>query len=265
MYRPLSADDLAAATGAGVRVLLMDSGVNVEHEVFGDLDIPRWKVERHRVEPDQTGDTSGHGTGVASILRAFAPQAQLESLRILQGLKLGGAGPAEGALVGLEWGLERGFDVINCSFITERSALLPQFKRLVDRAFRQGVLVVASSDNLRPDHTPRYPCDFPSVLGTTYAALPGLGLQRRPGLPVEFAARGENVRVAWRDGGYRRATGASFAAPHLAALAARIRQLRPDWNACQVRTCLYDLAEDAQLSERLAAPSAPSHRLDARS
>jgi hypothetical protein len=37
-------------------------------------------------------------------------------------------------------------------------------------------------------------------------------------------------------------SGSSFAAPHISALVARIRQVRPDWNACQVKTALYELA-----------------------
>jgi hypothetical protein len=59
---------------------------------------------------------------------------------------------------------------------------------------------------------------------------------------VEFVARGENVRVAWKSGQYRVISGSSFAAPHLSALVARIRQVRPDWNACQMKSALYELA-----------------------
>ena len=51
-----------------------------------------------------------------------------------------------------------------------------------------------------------------------------------------------DVRVPWKGGGYKTVSGSSYAAPHLAALAARIRELRPAWNACEVKTALYRLA-----------------------
>ena len=68
-------------------------------------------------------------------------------------------------------------------------------------------------------------------------------LRRRPGQLAEFEARGEAVRTAWKDGERRTLTGSSFAAPHLAALLARLRECHMDWNACQAKAALYALCE----------------------
>jgi subtilisin len=144
-------------------------------------------------------------------------------------------------LEGLFWGIDRGYDVINCSFTTPDEAFLAEYKTAVDRAFCRNVLLVAACNNADYSRV-EYPGSFPSVLSTTYGRLEGLGLRRRPNRLVEFVARGESIQVAWKDGGYRTMSGSSFAAPHVAALAARIRELRPGWNACQVKSFLYELA-----------------------
>ena len=81
------------------------------------------------------------------------------------------------------------------------------------------------------------------MLSTDFGALDALALKRRPGHLVEFIARGATVRVAWKNASYRTISGSSFAAPHLAALAARMRQLRPEWNAIQAKAALYEIAE----------------------
>ena len=88
-----------------------------------------------------------------------------------------------------------------------------------------------------------YPGSFTTVLSTSYGDLVGLSLRRRRGRLVEFVARGQDVRVPWLGGSFRVMSGSSFAAAHVAALAARVRQCRPAWNACQVKAALYALAD----------------------
>lgn len=235
---------LDAARGEGVRVLLLDSGVRFEHPEFAGLrKCAAWRIDgADRVVSDPApGDELGHGTAVASIVHRHAPGAELHVLRIFDAARGGLRSRTRSALLGLGWGIEQGYDVINCSFVTEESTMLPAFKGLVDQAFRANVLLVASSDEEDPA-APVYPADFPSVLATTHGPQDGLRLRRRPGRLVEFQAPGQMVRVAWGDGGYRIASGSSYAAAHLAALAARLRQLHPEWNACQVKTALYSLA-----------------------
>ncbi len=235
---------LGAASGDGVRVLLLDSGARFEHPEFAKLArYAAWRFgDEDRVIPDPApGDELGHGTAVASIVHRHAPGAELHVLRIFDAARGGLRSRTRSALLGLGWGIEQGYDLINCSFVTEESTMLAAFKALVDQAFRRNVLLVASSDEEDPA-APVYPADFPSVLATTHGPLEGLSLRRRPGRLVEFQAPGQMVRVAWGDGGYRIASGSSYAAAHLAALAARLRQLHPEWNACQVKAALYSLA-----------------------
>ena len=64
-----------------------------------------------------------------------------------------------------------------------------------------------------------------------------------PRPPVEFGARGVDVEVAWRDQGWIVATGNSFAAPHIAGLAALIRAKHPGASPFEVKAMLAATAD----------------------
>jgi subtilisin family serine protease len=69
--------------GAGVRVAVIDSGVDPTHPAVGGLagsvafepdDEQPWGQRTVEVEP---GDLAGHGTACAGIIRALAPRAEI--------------------------------------------------------------------------------------------------------------------------------------------------------------------------------------------
>jgi len=226
--------------GRGVRVLLLDSGVEAGHPDLGGWPVETLGLEggtgSWRVLPEAPLDTFGHGTAIAALVRALAPGVRLTSLRILgQDLRAG----TERVRFALRWGLDQGFEIVNCSFGSSARQDLGDFKQLVDRAFCRNAWIVAASSNLDPG-LEEYPGAFPSVFTVTSADLDDPdALVRRPGELTEFAAHGANVRVAWREGGHRILTGSSFAAPRLTALLARLRSVRPGWNACEAKAWLY--------------------------
>jgi len=243
-------DEVQSATGEGVRVLVVDSGVEASHPALqaprapgGDAEIACWTVagadtDSPSVVKDSEGDVFGHGTAVAALIHQFAPAAGLDSLRVLGA---NNRGSSKAVVAGMRWGIEQEYDIVNCSFGTGRREHIPAYKRVVDLAFCRNVWLVSACNN-QNFRTEEYPAFFPAVISVNYGALPGLVLERRRGCLVEFVARGVQVRVAWKGGGYRTITGSSFAAPHVSALAARIRQLRPGWNVCQAKAALYRLA-----------------------
>ena len=235
--------ELLAARGEGVSVLVVDSGVETNHPAIGGATVNCWRVEdgadgAAAVVADEGGDAFGHGTAVAGIIRQYAPDANLSSLKVFGGdLRAS----SRFILAGLHWAIGHGFDVVNCSFGTQSHQFVVDYKSVADQAFCRNVWLVSACDNA-DFRRASYPACFPTVLSTDFGAIDGLTLLRRPGQLVEFVARGEAVSVAWKRGGYRVNTGSSFAAAHLAALAAKTRQLRPHWNACQVKSYLYTLA-----------------------
>src|SRR3954463_11437139 len=73
------------ASGAGVRVCILDSGVESDHPLVGDVQQGvAISIEGGEVlvdEHDTSGDLCGHGTACAGIVRWLAPECELASVR----------------------------------------------------------------------------------------------------------------------------------------------------------------------------------------
>lgn len=252
MTSSIDAGVLESATGRGVRVAVLDSGVDTAHPELGGASISCWTLAAvpgrgWRVVVDSAGDSFGHGTAVASIVRAFAPEAAIHSVRVL-GIDLRTS--SERILAALDWAIDQKFDVINCSFGSSDVRFLEGYKRVVDRAFCANAILVSACDNFDARRI-ELPGWFPTVVSADHGALEALQFERRAGEMVEFVARGRSLRLPSRQGSYKVVTGSSFAAPHLSALVARIREHRPTWNAVQVKAALYHLAQ-RQPAEEIA-------------
>jgi subtilisin family serine protease len=228
----------AGATGAGARVCLIDSGVVAGHPLVGDLHGSFGAIPgdsgRVRIEEVEPADTCGHGTACASVIREVAPACEIVSVRVLG--RMSGTGDA--LLAGLDWAVRRGdFDVINLSLSTTRRRFIEALHDLADEAYFRGTTVVAAAHNLTVES---YPWRFSSVLSVGSHAEPQDDLiLYNPSPPVEFFARGTDVRVAWPGGGTSRVSGNSFAAPRVAGHCALMRSKHPRLATFQIRNALY--------------------------
>lgn len=231
-------------TGAGVRVCVVDSGVDAAHPLVGGL------VEAVAVEPrddgpprivlDLAGDVSGHGTACAGIVRSLAPACEISSVRVLGGDLTSGGGIL---LAGLRWAVEQGFDVVNLSLSTRKRAFVEALRQLTDDAWFGRTVVVASAHNMAVES---FPWRFPSVVSVGSHDSPDpLEFHVNPSPPVEFFARGVDVEMAWLGGGTTVATGNSFASPHVAGICALIRGKHPELTPYEVRTVLRLTASNA--------------------
>src|SRR4029077_1482808 len=65
------------STGAGVRVCVLDSGIELDHPIVGRVDhsvaVLRDEEGELQVVEDDEGDLCGHGTACAGVVRALAP------------------------------------------------------------------------------------------------------------------------------------------------------------------------------------------------
>ncbi|GLY29773.1 S8 family serine peptidase [Kineosporia sp. NBRC 101731] len=230
----------SGSTGRGVRVCVVDSGVEPDHPRVGPLAGSFVVVKDEdgcQVVPSAGGDTCGHGTACAGIVREQAPDCELTSVQVLGG-KFSGTG--EVLLAGLTWAVQQGFDVINLSLSTTRLQFAPQLRELADTAFFGGTAIVASAHNTPVES---FPWRFSSVLsvGSHRRADPNLFLYN-PVPPVEFFAQGQDVEVAWLNGGTKRSSGNSFAAPRVAGLAARVLAKHPQLTMFQLKSVLYRIS-----------------------
>ncbi|MGH2512991.1 MAG: S8 family serine peptidase [Candidatus Limnocylindrales bacterium] len=229
-----------AADGAGVTVAIIDSGVERDHPAVGGRLVESVVIELAegddeptvRVDPDAI-DVVGHGTACAGIIHGLAPAAELVSVRVL-GPDNRGKGTIFAA--GLEWAIRHGATVANLSLSSRSEAMFPIFHDLADQAYFANCLLVSAANNV-PGAS--YPSLFAAVVSVAAhdVADPWTWFYN-PAPPVEFGAYGVDVEVAWKGGGRVVATGNSFAAPHVAGLAALIRGRHPGATPFEVKTIL---------------------------
>jgi subtilisin family serine protease len=232
------------ADGTGVTVAIIDSGVERDHPAVGGRLARSVVVELDgedatvRDDPDAL-DVVGHGTACAGIIHSIAPAATLVSVRVL-GPDNRGKGLA--FLAALEWATGEGIGVVNLSLSSRSEALQGAFHETADRAYFANTLLVSAANNVPG---PSFPSLFATVISTAAhdIADPAVWFYN-PTPPVEFGAYGVDVDVAWRHGTRIRATGNSFAAPHLAGFAALIRSRYPDASPFEVKSLLAATADD---------------------
>ena len=150
------------ADGTGIRVAILDSGVDGSHPMIPRLErsvgIVASEDGQFSVEDCEPVDTAGHGTACAGLISSIAPAAALTSVRVLTN---GRNGTGAGLLAGLEWAIDQGFDVINLSLSTGKPQFCLALHDLADRAYFRRCVLVASAHNMP---VPSFPWRFASVI-----------------------------------------------------------------------------------------------------
>jgi subtilisin family serine protease len=238
-------------TGRGVRVAVVDSGIDTEHpDLKGKV---RESVEavtedgKVVFKPSTTGDQAGHGTACAGIISSVAPDAELYSVKVL-GPNASGSG--EMFLVGLDYAIKQRFQVINLSLGTTKRDFFGPLHDLLDRAYHAGCIVVAAANNLP---YPSYPSIFSSSVVSVIKRAGGdpFNFGYRYGKIIELVAPGVEIKTTWPGGGYRQLTGNSFACPYVVGIISLLMEAYPNLTPFQVKTILYAVAKKNQ--QRAAA------------
>jgi subtilisin family serine protease len=235
------------STGRGVRVAVLDSGVEAGHPLVGGLEqavaVTLGDDGEPLVEPDEEGDACGHGTACAGIVRSLAPDCRLTSVRVLGA---GGLGGGDVLIAGLRWAIEQRYEVVNLSLSTTKRRFAAALYELADRAWFARSMLVVSAHNLPVES---WPWRFASVLSVaSHAGEDPLTFFSNPEPPVDFYARGVGVEAAWTGGATVRCTGNSFATPHLAAICALVRAKHPTLSPLQLKNVLHLTADNVTAS-----------------
>jgi subtilisin len=233
----------AGRTGRGVRVAVVDSGIDTEHpDLKGKVkESVEAVAEDGKIDfrPSTSGDQAGHGTACAGIIASVAPEAELYSVKVL-GPKASGSGDM--FLVGLDYAIKQKFRIINLSLGTTKRDFFAPLHDLLDRAYQSGCIVVSAANNLP---YPSYPSIFSSSVVSVVKRSGGnpFNFGYRYGQVIEMVAPGVEVTTAWPGGGYRQLTGNSFACPYVVGIIALIVEAYPNLTPFQVKSILYTIAQ----------------------
>lgn len=249
------------AGGSGVKVAVLDTGLDLSHP-----DLHQRVVEGDTavsfVEGESVQDGNGHGTHCAislcgprstqgSCRCGVAPDVSLLAGKVLNNA---GIGWDDQILDGMDWAAEKGASVIAMSLGSRRIKGRPfaaAYERVASRLLADGVLVVAAAGNRsrrpRAVRPVQNPAACPSIL-----AVAAVDEQRQIARfscgrtddvgEVNLSAPGVAVYSGWTGGGYKKLSGTSMAVPHVAGVAALLRQQHPQATGQELWNLIISLA-----------------------
>lgn len=227
----------ATATGAGVTVAIIDTGVDLTNPMFQSNLHPasisfvgspgELQDAGNGINDDNQGaidEMVGHGTWVAGIIRYVAPDATLMPIRTLNDEGFTDAFTLAKAIY---HATDYGADVINLSLGSLAEVRIVE--RAIDEASERGVIPVAAAGN-QGRAQPEYPAGNNKAAGIAAVELDGTltdfsnysgnsGSER-----VLLVAPGVSI-IGPIPGGYGEASGTSAAAPLVSGTAALLKQL----------------------------------------
>ncbi|MFF0742073.1 type VII secretion-associated serine protease mycosin [Streptomyces sp. NPDC004111] len=257
------------STGKGVRVAVIDSGVDTKNaQLKPAVDVSSGRnVLPPGIKDDQgtpiprgnesgTTDTVGHGTKVAGLIAArpargtgFVGLAPGATIIPIQQNDAEGHGNAITLATAIEHAIAKRAQIINISQDTANATEpTPILRRAVDKALSQGIVIVASAgnDGLGGNVKPTYPASYPGVLAV---AASDRNNERaafsQSGDFVGVAAPGVDMVSTVPGGGHCADNGTSFSAPYVSGVAALLRAKHPDWTRQQIVTQIQQTAERA--------------------
>ncbi len=256
----------AGFTGDGVRVGLLDSGIDATHPDLDDVVVEAQDF----TGSDDPVDRYGHGTHVASIItgdgaasdgryKGVAPDADLLVGKVLDD---GGGGQESWAIAGMEWAVGAGARIVSLSLGACATDGTDPMSQAVDSlAAKDGTLFVVAAGN----HPNNPFCTFDERVSTPAVAdralavgsvdksdrfsdFSNVGPRLGDGaVKPELTAPGQSIVAARAEGTdlgepvgerYARLSGTSMATPHVTGAAAILLQQHPEWDADQLRSSL---------------------------
>ncbi|AEI62185.1 S8 family peptidase [Corallococcus macrosporus] len=215
------------ATGQGVHIYILDTGVRFSHREFGG----RASVGFDAIGDSMRGnDCNGHGTHVAGTAAGasygLARNAIVHSVRVLG---CDGSGATSGVIAGVDW-VTRNHVSPAVANMSLGSDVDPALDDAVRRSIAAGVTYVVAAGNEDNDACKHSPARTPEAI--TVAATDNKDKRAtfsNWGDCVDVFAPGNKIKSSWHYGDKesRELSGTSMATPHVTGLAALFLEANP--------------------------------------
>jgi subtilisin family serine protease len=253
-------------TGAGIKVAVLDSGLDTSHRDFKGRLVTHRLFASHGVP----ADVSGHGTACIGVAcgplqpHGVGRYGVAHAAEIYAGKVVGDDDLAtdHSMLAGLEWALDQRCEVISMSLgdpVSAGDAPDAEFEHIGRTCLDAGTLVIAAAGNgsqrpgfIAPVESPANAASILSVgaLNRALRAAPTTSGGLIAGQDVDIAAPGVGILTAKRGGGHERIDGTSMAASFVAGVAALIAQSNPTLRGRALWQELLRLARPISASPR---------------
>lgn len=211
-------------SGKGVKVAILDSGVDVNHEIFEGKDIRSFQLAEGNVH-----DGFNHGTHVASIFTTIAPSATILNIKVLNDQ---GDTQISTIMKGIELADKEGADIINIS-VGEVRYDCPDghpLTRLINKVVDKGIMVVCSAGNSGPRTSPCIPASCKNTIAVGSAHIKGrtnVWSSKGPSCGNKYPdciSYGDQIVAAFPNNQYGTLSGSSQAAPQVTGMLALIKE-----------------------------------------
>lgn len=219
------------ATGHGVKIALIDTGVDLDHP---DLQGQIQYSEDFAPEPPTVGFADVHGTAVAGILSArpdngvgiagIAPDAEILALRACWPDKPGSLAARCNSFtlaLALNMAIRLESQIVNLSLSGPDDPLL---RLLIEKALNQGIIIIAAVPG--KDQSGGFPANIPGVIAV------GHGSESKQS---QIVAPDKDILTTIPQQRYDFVTGSSFATPHVVGIAALLLQINPKFKGADIK------------------------------
>ena len=256
-------------TGKGVRVALLDTGIDSNHPDFSKANI----TKKSFIEGENSQDGNGHGTHCAGIIigpkkpnstmrYGISPEVELFSGKVL---KNSGAAHSRYVFQGIEWAIQNKCKIISISLgnrVRKGVSYSLSFEKAAQAAAKKGALIIASAGNDSFRHLQRLlpvsgPANCPSIMAVGAINEANEMYNRSNssininGGIVDLVGPGVAIQSSYTNlQPYKKLSGTSMATSFVTAIAAQYMQAYPNKQPDEIRMLLKQNARPLPISSK---------------
>lgn len=230
-------------SGHGIKVAILDTGIDINHESLYGLDYSEVSLLDNGIDAG-----IGHGTGIASIIAGqtdeflgLAPSSEVLSVKVLNS---DGVGDSFTIAKGIILAVDQGADIINLSLggFSSSSAM----DQAIQYAKSKDVLLVSAVGN-DGTHGVLYPARHKDVIAVSSVdAKSRVSSFASYGPEVDLAAPGVGIVTAWEDNHFVEFSGTSIATAFVTGALAHELSKSPSQNKNGAIEALYSNLDEAE-------------------